>query len=467
MERNVLGNLQRLGRALMTPVAVLPAAALLLRLGADDVLNIPWMAAAGGAIFGNLALLFAVGIAIGLAEENNGVAGLAAAVGYFVLTEVATTFDATINMGVLAGIISGVLAAYLYNKYKAIRLPDFLGFFGGRRFIPIVTSFYTLIIGVIAGFVWPVIQGFISSLGNTIVASGATGSFIFGFLNRLLIPFGLHHVINSFAWFQFGEFIDAAGTLVTGDLHRFFAGDLTAGMFMTGFFPIMMFGLPAVCLAMITTAKPEHRKSVAGLLSSAALTSFLTGITEPIEFLFMFLSPVLYIVHALISGISLALTTALGMRCGFGFSAGLIDYVINFGISDKPVGLALVGLVFGVLYYFLFVFLIQKLDVPTPGRIEEESVAFIGLSDAELREKAYEVLQALGGKANIRAMDACITRIRITVNDSEKVDEDRLKDIGVTGVLRLAGNNYQIVVGTIADPLLTHMKAVMSSRNAP
>lgn len=467
MERNVLGNLQRLGRALMTPVAVLPAAALLLRLGADDVLNIPWMAAAGGAIFGNLALLFAVGIAIGLAEENNGVAGLAAAVGYFVLTEVATTFDATINMGVLAGIISGVLAAYLYNKYKAIRLPDFLGFFGGRRFIPIVTSFYTLIIGVIAGFVWPVIQGFISSLGNTIVASGATGSFIFGFLNRLLIPFGLHHVINSFAWFQFGEFIDAAGILVTGDLHRFFAGDLTAGMFMTGFFPIMMFGLPAVCLAMITTAKPEHRKSVAGLLSSAALTSFLTGITEPIEFLFMFLSPVLYIVHALISGISLALTTALGMRCGFGFSAGLIDYVINFGISDKPVGLALVGLVFGVLYYFLFVFLIQKLDVPTPGRIEEESVAFIGLSDAELREKAYEVLQALGGKANIRAMDACITRIRITVNDSEKVDEDRLKDIGVTGVLKLAGNNYQIVVGTIADPLLTHMKAVMSSRNAP
>ncbi|NLJ61311.1 MAG: PTS transporter subunit EIIC, partial [Firmicutes bacterium] len=191
MERNVLGNLQRLGRALMTPVAVLPAAALLLRLGADDVLNIPWMAAAGGAIFGNLALLFAVGIAIGLAEENNGVAGLAAAVGYFVLTEVATTFDATINMGVLAGIISGVLAAYLYNKYKAIRLPDFLGFFGGRRFIPIVTSFYTLIIGVIAGFVWPIIQGFISSLGNTIVASGATGSFIFGFLNRLLIPFGL------------------------------------------------------------------------------------------------------------------------------------------------------------------------------------------------------------------------------------------------------------------------------------
>ncbi len=467
MNRNVLGSLQRLGRALMTPVAVLPAAALLLRLGAGDVLNIPWMAAAGGAIFGNLALLFAVGIAIGLAEENNGVAGLAAAVGYFVLTEVATTFDATINMGVLAGIISGVLAAYLYNKYKAIRLPDFLGFFGGRRFIPIVTSFYTLIIGVIAGFVWPVIQGFISSIGNTIVASGATGSFLFGFLNRLLIPFGLHHVINSFAWFQFGEFVDATGALVTGDLSRFFAGDLTAGMFMTGFFPIMMFGLPAVCLAMITTAKAEHRKSVAGLLSSAALTSFLTGITEPIEFLFMFLSPVLYLLHALLSGISLAITTALGMRCGFGFSAGFIDYVINFGISDKPIGLLLAGLAFGVLYYFVFVFLIQKLNVPTPGRIEEESTAFIGLSDVELREKAYEVLQALGGKANIRAMDACITRIRITVNDSEKVDEDRLKDIGVTGVLKLAGNNYQIVVGTIADPLLTHMKAVMSSKNVP
>ena len=218
MKGNFLGKLQRLGRALMTPVAVMPAAALLMRLGAGDVLDLPWMANAGNAIFNNLPLLFAIGIAIGLADENNGVAGLAAAVGYWVLTLVATTFDEAINMGVLAGIIAGIIAALLYNKYKAIKLPDFLGFFGGRRFVPIVTSFVALVLGVIAGFVWPLIQNYISTFGNVIATSGATGGFVFGFLNRLLIPLGLHHVINSFAWFQFGEFVNAAGQLITGDL---------------------------------------------------------------------------------------------------------------------------------------------------------------------------------------------------------------------------------------------------------
>lgn len=464
MKKNLLGSMQRLGKALMTPVAVLPAAALLLRLGAGDVLNLKWMAAAGGAIFDNLALLFAIGIAIGLAEENNGVAGLAGAVGYFVLTKVAGTFDQTINMGVLAGIISGVLAAYLYNKYKAIKVPDFLGFFGGKRFVPIVTSFYALIIGVLAGYGWPLVQDLISSFGNAIATSGATGGFIFGFLNRLLIPLGLHHVINSFAWFQFGEFTDAAGKLVTGDLNRFFAGDPTAGTFMTGFFPIMLLGLPAACLAMITTARKENRKQVAGLLLGAAFTSFLTGITEPIEFLFMFLAPVLYIIHALLSGISLALTTALGMRCGFGFSAGFIDYVLSYGISENPIGLLLVSVVFGVVYYFVFVFFIKKLNIPTPGRIEEESVVLVGLGNAELREKASEILAAIGGKENIKVIDACITRIRITVNNGEQVDEARLKELGATAVLKMPGNNFQIVVGTVADPLVTHMKAVMSGK---
>lgn len=464
MKGNFLGKLQRLGRALMTPVAVMPAAALLLRLGAEDVLNWPWMANAGGAIFDNLPLLFAIGIAIGLADENNGVAGLAAAVGYLVLTNVATTFDAGINMGVLAGIIAGIIAAVLYNKYKAIRLPDFLGFFGGKRFVPIVTSFCALILGVIAGYVWPLIQNYISAFGNVIATSGAVGGFFFGFLNRLLIPFGLHHVINSFAWFQFGEFVNAAGQTITGDLSRFFAGDPTAGVFMTGFFPIMMFGLPAACLAMIATAKPENRKSVAGMLLGVAFTSFLTGITEPIEFLFMFLAPVLYVLHALLSGISLAVTTALGMRCGFGFSAGLIDYVLNFGISSRPVGLLVVGVIFGVVYYFAFVYFIKKLNIPTPGRIAEESAVLSSLSGAELRARAADILAALGGNDNIKVLDACVTRIRVTVHAGEQVDEARLKELGATAVLKLPGNNFQIVVGTMADPLVTHMKAVMSAK---
>ncbi|EGO63940.1 N-acetylglucosamine-specific PTS transporter subunit IIBC [Acetonema longum] len=464
-KENLLGNFQRLGKALMTPVAVLPAAALLLRLGADDVLNWKWMAAAGGAIFENLSLLFAIGIGIGFAEENNGVAGLAAAVGYFVLTKVAATFDSGINMGVLAGIITGLLAGFLYNKYKAIRVPDFLGFFGGKRFVPIITSFYSLILGILAGYVWPLIEHGVNAFGNTIATSGSIGAFLFGVLNRLLIPFGLHHVINTFVWFQFGTFTNAEGKVITGDLSRFFAGDPTAGTFMTGFFPIMMFALPAACIAMIAAAKKENRKAVAGMLFGVAFTSFLTGITEPIEFLFMFLAPVLYILHALLTGISMALTTGLGMKCGFGFSAGLIDYVLNYNISAKPLEILVVGLIFGVMYYFGFYFIIKKLNLPTPGRMEdEESAALLGLSNSELKDKAAEILKAIGGKENISAIDACVTRVRVTVKEGDKVDEAKLKTLGATAVLKMPGNNFQIVVGTVADPLVTHIKAVMSSK---
>lgn len=457
----ILTDMQRLGKALMTPVAVLPAAALLLRLGSDDVLNLKWMAAGGGAIFDNLALIFAIGIAIGFAHENNGVAGLAATVGYFVLTKVALTFNDKINMGVLAGIIVGCLAGWLYNKYRAIKLPDFLGFFGGKRFVPIITSFYTLILGIISGYVWPLIQNVISAFGNAIANSGSIGGFFFGLLNRLLIPFGLHHVINSFVWFQFGEFKNSAGKIVTGDLTRFFAGDPTAGTFMTGFFPIMMFALPAACLAMIAAAKKENRKSVTGMLLGVAFTSFLTGITEPIEFLFMFLSPVLYVLHAVFSGIALAVTSALGMKCGFGFSAGFIDYIINFGISTKPIGLIVVGLVFGVIYYFVFYYLIVKLNIPTPGRMdEEESAVLSGLSNTQLKDRAGDFLKAIGGKENIDVIDACVTRIRLTAKDPSKVDEKMLKELGATGIIKMGDRNFQIVVGTVADPLVTHMKSL-------
>lgn len=461
MSNKTLSNLQRLGKALMTPVAVLPAAGILLRLGAGDVLNLPWMEAAGNAVFGNLALIFAIGIAVGFAEENNGIAGLAAAVGYFVLTKVAVTFNKDINMGVLAGIIVGVLSGYLYNKYKAIKLPDFFGFFGGKRFVPIITSLYTLILGIISGYVWPHIQGIINSAGNAVATSGSIGAFIFGFFNRLLIPFGLHHVMNSFVWFQFGTFKNAAGEMVSGDLWRFFAKDPTAGTFMTGFFPIMMFALPAACLAMISAAKKEHRKQVSGMLLGVAFTAFLTGITEPIEFLFMFLAPVLYLVHAVLTGAALAVTAALGIKSGFTFSAGAIDYVLSYGIATKPILLLLIGLIFAVIYYFVFLFFIKKFNLPTPGRMEEESQTLSGLGNSELKEKAKDILLAVGGKENITAIDACITRIRLTVADGKLVDEARLKELGATGVLKMGATNFQIVVGTVADPLTTHIKALM------
>ncbi|MBW9147950.1 N-acetylglucosamine-specific PTS transporter subunit IIBC [Clostridium sp. CM028] len=456
-------NLQKLGKAMMMPIAVMPAAGLLLRLGAPDIFNIAWMFAAGNAIFGHLPIIFAIGIAIGLADDNNGVAGLAAAVGYFVLTEVAVTFNSKIDMGVLAGIIVGILSGYLYNKYKSIRVPDFLGFFGGKRFVPIITSFYTLIIGVGAGYIWPHIQDIINNAGNVIAHSGSIGAFFYGVLNRLLIPFGLHHVMNTLVWVQFGTFTDAAGKVITGDMTRFFALDPTAGTFMTGFFPIMMFGLPAACLAMIATAKKENRKAVTGMLLGIAFTAFLTGITEPIEFLFMFIAPALYLIHALLTGAAFALTSALGIKSGFTFSAGILDYVLSFGIASKPILLIIIGLIFGVIYFFVFFFSIKKFDLKTPGRGDDEtSPALAKLNTSELGLRAISILEAIGGKANIETIDACITRVRLTIKNNALINETRLKDLGATAVMKIGNNNYQIIVGTIADPLVTQMKIAMT-----
>lgn len=462
--RNILGSLQKLSKSLMAPIAVLPAAALLQRLGAPDLLNIHWIFAAGDTIFTHLSLLFAIGIATGIADENNGIAGLAAVVGHLVLNNVAVTFNKTIDTGVLSGILVGLLAGSLYNHYKSIKLPAFLGFFGGRRFIPIITSFYCLILGVVTGFIWPPIQQAVNTAGNAIAGSGSTGGFFFGFLNRLLIPFGLHHVLNTIVWFQFGQYQTPSGKILQGDLTRFFAGDPTAGTFMTGFFPVMMFSLPAACLAMIVTAKKKQRKAVTGILLSVALTSFLTGITEPIEFLFIFLSPVLYVTHALLTGASLAVTSLLGMRCGFGFSAGFIDYLLNFGISGKPWELLLFGLAYGALYYFIFRYSIARFNIPTPGRLEEEeSATLLGLSAEQLKERCGLILQAIGGKQNITAIDACVTRIRLTVKESWQVNESKLMELGATGVLKMPGNNFQIVVGTMADPIVTHLKNLIKN----
>ncbi|GAB6876758.1 PTS transporter subunit EIIC [Thermaerobacter litoralis] len=372
---NLMGGLQRVGRALMAPVAVLPAAGILLRLGQPDLLDIPVMAQAGDAIFSNLPLLFAIGVGIGLANQA-GVAGLAALVGYVVFQKTLTTINEDLNMGVLAGILMGALAAALYNRYHNIRLPEWLGFFGGRRFVPLVTAFWALVLGVVFGFVWGPVQQLIDALGNWIVGAGAVGVFVFGVLNRLLLPFGLHHILNSLVWFIFGDFTNPqTGEVVHGDLHRFFAGDPTAGIFMAGWYPIMMFGLIGVALAMIHEAKPENRAAARGILLSAALTSFVTGITEPLEFAFMFLTPVLYVAHALLAGISMALVYELGIRHGFTFSAGLIDYVLNWGIATKPALLIPIGLVFLVVYYGLFRFLIRRLDLPTPGREPAEARA--------------------------------------------------------------------------------------------
>ncbi|GAA1931842.1 PTS transporter subunit EIIC [Streptomyces sodiiphilus] len=379
---------QRIGRSLMLPIATLPAAALLVRLGAEDMLGaevLPdfvrraadFMAAGGRALLENMPLLFAVGIAIGFARKSDGSTALAAVAGYLVFGNVLQAFHdpATgepVSAGVLGGVIIGVTTALLYQRFHRTRLPDWLGFFGGRRLVPILSSFAGLLLGIAVGYIWPVLGSGLHHIGEWLAGSGSAGAGIYGALNRALVPVGMHHLLNSFPWFQAGSFTDADGNVVHGDIARFLAGDPAAGQFMTGFFPIMMFALPAACLAMYHCARPGRRKAVGGMMLSVALTAFVTGVTEPVEFTFMFIAPVLYAVHAVLTGVSLALAWSLEMRHGFGFSAGAIDFLLNLGIAANPAGLALVGLCFGVVYYAVFRFAITRFDLPTPGREPDE-----------------------------------------------------------------------------------------------
>ncbi|MGD1825013.1 Phosphotransferase system IIB component [Chromobacterium violaceum] len=460
---NKFAGIQQLGRALMLPIAVLPVAGLLLRLGQPDLLDIKFMAQAGDAIFGNLALIFAIGVAVGFAKDGNGTSGLAGAIGYLVLTAVLKVIDDKINMGVLSGILSGLIAGYLYNRYKDIKLPSYLAFFGGKRFVPIVTGFGMLVLGAVLGYAWPPVQHGIDAVGKWLIATGEVGVFFYGVLNRILIVTGLHHILNNIVWFQVGDFTNAAGKVVHGDLTRFFAGDKTAGMFMAGMFPVMMFGLPAACLAMYRTAKPENRAAVGGLLFSMALTAMLTGVTEPVEFAFMFLAPVLYGIHAVLTGVSMAVMQMLGVKLGFGFSAGLFDYVINYGIATKPLLLLPVGAVYFAVYYALFVFFIRKFDLKTPGR-EDAAVTVAEVKAGTSRARAF--IDALGGAANLKSVDACTTRLRLQVASNEKVNEAALKALGSRGLIRPAAGSVQVVLGPEADLIADEIRGALGNAAA-
>ena len=466
---NILGFFQRLGRALQLPIAVLPVAALLLRFGQPDLLNVPFIAQAGGAIFDNLALIFAIGVASSWSKDNAGSAALAGAVGYFVMTKAMVTINPEINMGVLAGIITGLVAGAVYNRWAGIKLPDFLSFFGGKRFVPIATGFFCLILAAIFGYVWPPVQHAIHSGGEWIVSAGALGSGIFGFINRLLIPTGLHQVLNTIAWFQIGEFTNAAGAVFHGDINRFYAGDGTAGMFMSGFFPIMMFGLPGAALAMYFAAPKERRPMVGGMLLSVAITAFLTGVTEPLEFLFMFLAPLLYLLHAVLTGISLFIATALGIHAGFSFSAGAIDYVLMYSLpaASKNVWMLLVmGVVFFFVYFLLFSAVIRMFNLKTPGR--EDKAADVVTEEANsnteegLTQLATSYIAAVGGTDNLKAIDACITRLRLTVGDSAKVNDAACKRLGASGVVKLNKQTIQVIVGAKAESIGDEMKKVVT-----
>ena len=493
-------QLQRLGKSLMLPIAVLPAAGILLRLGQDDLLGrikapvigpfFQAMSAAGGALFDNLALLFAVGVAIGFARKADGSTALSAVVGYLVMAAVFKTMSpvvldgvldkagnqAMINYSVLGGIVVGLITAVLFDRYHTITLPPYLGFFGGRRFVPIVVSLAILFVAFAMSYFYPIFNAGLTGLGKFIGGAGALGAFVYGFANRMLIPVGLHHILNSYIWFLYGSYTKPDGTVVTGELPRFTAGDPTGGHLTAGFYPILMFGLPAAALAMIHVANARQKKIAFGILSAAGLTAFLTGVTEPLEFSFMFVAFPLYIVHAILTGLSLAIAYLLDIHLGFSFSAGLMDLLL-YGTAPAAKNVPLLigmGLVFFVLYYVLFRFVITRWNMRTPGREPEgefeaeESAnlsvgsdaataipvgaAAVAAAPARTDSKAEQLIAAFGGRENLVNVDACITRLRMDVADTSRVDHDRLKALGAAGVIEV-GTSVQAVFGTQAEAL--------------
>lgn len=490
-------QLQRLGKSLMLPIALLPAAGILLRLGQDDLLGqIDWpvigaffdaMSAGGGAVFENLPLLFAVGVAIGFAKKADGSTALSAVAGYLVISQVfkamspvvlagvtdAAGNQAMINYNVLGGILVGLVTAWLFDKYHDIQLPTYLGFFGGRRFVPIVVSFTTLLVGFGLSYFYPIFNTGLTGVGAAIGGSGVIGAFVYGVANRLLIPIGLHHILNSFIWFVYGDFVNpATGAVVTGELTRFAAGDPSGGALTAGFYPILMFGLPAAALAMIHVARPAQKKLAVGILGAAGLTAFLTGITEPLEFAFMFAALPLYVLHAVLTGLSLAIAYALSIHLGFSFSAGLIDLLL-YGTAPATQNIPLLlvqGLVFAVLYYVVFRFAIIRWNMRTPGRMADadfEAEQAANLADdasgaaAGGSAKAEQLIAAFGGRENLLNVDACITRLRMEVADKASVSHARLKALGAAGVVEV-GNNVQAIFGAQAEALKYDILAALA-----
>ncbi|PWC35912.1 PTS glucose transporter subunit IIBC [Azospirillum sp. TSO35-2] len=476
--------LQKIGKSLMLPVAVLPVAGLLLGIGAA---NFEWMPPllsmlmknSGDVIFGNLPLIFAIGVALGF-TENDGVSAIAATIGYIVMLATLGVMTGVWGMepkvimgiksmetGVFGGILAGGLAAAMFNRYYKIVLPPYLGFFGGKRFVPIITALAAIVLGCLLSVIWPPIQEGINSFSRwAAVGDPRLAATIYGFVERLLIPFGLHHIWNVPFFFEIGSFQTAAGQVVHGDINRYFAGDPTAGI-LSGAFLFKMFGLPAAAIAMWHAARPENRVRVGGIMISAALTSFLTGITEPIEFSFLFLAPVLYLIHAVLAATSQFLMNSLGAHMGFTFSQGGIDFVL-FNVlspySQKWWLVLILGPVYAGLYYVVFRYTITALDLKTPGR-EEVTEEAAATATATGSERARDLVLAFGGRGNIANLDACITRLRVVVRDPARVDEGKLRGMGASGVLRVR-DSVQAVFGTLSENLKTEMQEYLRSTSA-
>ena len=465
----------------MLPVAVLPVAAILVGIGywitslAGDNIVSAFLTAAGGALLDNMALLFAIGISIGMADKSDGTSALAGLVSWLTITTLLKPETVQLLTGaealesvdpafgklnnVFVGIICGLIGAWTYNRFKDTKLPDYLSFFSGKRSVAIVTAGFSLVVAVALFFVWPFVYNGLVLFGEWMLTLGPIGAGIYGFLNRLLIPLGLHHALNSVFWF------DVAGI---NDLNNFLAGEGTygvTGQYMAGFFPIMMFGLPGAALAMYVTAKTKRRKATAGILISAAFASFLTGVTEPLEFAFMFLAPLLYVVHAVLTGVSMLVAAILPARMGFGFSAGFIDMALGWAnpMAQNPWILLLMGVVMFGIYFVVFRFFILKLNLPTPGREPEESgEVAVTSADSKYAQQAVGMIAGLGGAGNITSLDNCTTRLRLELADPSKVNEGQLKQAGAVAAVKPGGKSVQVVYGLNVQFVRDAMESIMA-----
>ncbi len=473
---------QRLGKSLMLPVACLPVASILMGIGyAIDPVGwgansafAAFLIKGGSALIDNMAILFAIGVAVGMSDDNDGTSALSGLASWLVITTLLSVGSVAFLKGIPAeevnaafgkinnqfiGILSGLIGAFSYNKFKRTKLPDLLSFFSGKRSVSIASAGISVCVAAILFFVWPLVYSGLVAFGTAITETGAIGAGIYGFLNRLLIPTGLHHALNSVFWF------DVAGI---NDLPNFWSPDGAGvygqtGMYMSGFFPVMMFGLPAGALAMYHTAKDNKKKVVSGLLLAGAASSFITGVTEPLEFAFMFLAPPLYLAHALLTGLSCFVVALLPVRAGFNFSAGLIDLVLslNAPMAQNPLMLIPIGLVFGGIYYVVFRVLIQWLNLKTPGREDDDELedeAKIEIANNDFTAMAVNILEAIGGKENLVSIDNCVTRLRLEVKDSTLADEKKIKATGAVGVIRPSKTSLQIVVGTKVEFVAEELK---------
>lgn len=485
--------LQKLGKALMLPVACLPICGILMGIGylmcpstmqGGEVTGIVQMIGfflvkAGGALIDNIAILFAIGVGVGMADNNDGTGGLAALASWLMITSLLSTGVVTTLMPSIAenakaslafskiqnpfiGILAGVIGSVCYNKFKGTKLPDWLSFFSGKRCVTIIAGVVSIIAAAILLFAWPLIFGGLVALGEGIASLGAVGAGIYAFLNRLLIPFGLHHALNNVFWFD---------TIGLGDLSNFWAGKTSAdvtwdlGMYMSGFFPCMMFGIPGAALAMIQTAKDNKKKIAIGLVASAAVCSFICGVTEPFEFGFMFLAPILYVIYALLYGIFTTITVLLGFRAGFSFSAGLTDLVFSASLpaAQKTWLILPLGAAAFVVFYLVFRFAITAFDLKTPGREDDDDEldAKAVLDTSDFDGVAAIILEGLGGKENVVSLDNCITRLRLEVKDHTQVNEKKIKSAGIAGVIRPSKTAVQVIVGTKVQFVADAMKKML------